>query len=124
MPFLNEATIMGNLGQTPEVRYTAERVPVTNLSVATNRRFKRAGSEKWEEDVTWHSVVVFGTHAETCAKHLAQGDRVLVKGRLQTREYDSNGQKKRVTEIVADPGHPLFLSPRHSEPDAPSEASS
>jgi single-strand DNA-binding protein len=86
MPYLNRAEIMGNLGQTPEVRYTAERLPVTNLSVATNRRFKRANSDKWEDEVTWHTVVVFGSHAETCATHLTQGDRVYVEGRLQTRE--------------------------------------
>jgi single-strand DNA-binding protein len=86
---------MGNLGQDPELRYTQSQQPVTTLNVATTER----RDEK--EYTEWHSVVVWGKQAENCCKYLKKGRQVLVEGRIQTRSWDDNGEKKYRTEIVA-----------------------
>lgn len=101
---LNEATILGNLGRDPEMRYTASGQAVTQFSVATSRSWKPEGATDWSEETTWHRVVVWGREAEHAAERLRKGSKVLVKGRLQLREWEDNktGMKRQVTEIVAE----------------------
>ena len=101
MATLNRVVIMGNLGQDPELRYTQSQTPVCTLSVATTDYRTSADGQK-QEFTEWHRVVVWSKQAENCAKYLAKGRSVLVEGRLQTRSWeDKQGQKKYVTEIVA-----------------------
>lgn len=101
MASLNRVTIMGNLGQDPELRYTQSQVPVCTLRVATTDY--RMGADGQRQELTeWHSVVVWQKQAENCCKYLAKGRQVLVEGRLQTRSWeDKGGQKRYTTEIVA-----------------------
>lgn len=99
---LNRVMIIGNLGQDPELRYTANQAPVATFSVATTDY--RTGADGQRQDVTeWHRVVVWNKLAENCAKFLAKGRTVYVEGRLQTRSWDDKqtGQKRYQTEIVA-----------------------
>jgi single-strand DNA-binding protein len=101
MASLNRVTIMGNLGQDPELRYTASQTPVCTLSVATTD-YKTSPDGQRQEFTEWHRVVVWSKQAENCSKYLTKGRSVLVEGRLQTRSWeDKQGQKKYVTEIVA-----------------------
>ena len=94
---VNKAIIVGHLGMDLELRHTNSDTPVTNLRVATTHR---RGDE---EQTEWHSVVVFGRQAETCARYLGKGSQVYVEGRLQTRTWtDRDGQDRYTTEIVAD----------------------
>ncbi len=67
-------TIVGNLGQDPELRYLQDGTAVTNLSVAVNR--KRQG----QKVTTWYRVSVFNTGAENVCKFLKKGSKVLVEG--------------------------------------------
>ena len=97
---LNKAMIIGNLGRDPEVRYTQSGTAVTNFSVATNRKW-RGKDGQLQEQTEWHRVVVFGRQAENCGKYLSKGRQVYVEGRLQTREWEKDGQKRQTTEIVA-----------------------
>ena len=98
---LNRVIIMGNLGQDPELRYTANKTPVCSLNVATTEY--RTNQEGQKQDITeWHRVVVWSRMAENCAKYLAKGRTVMIEGRLQTRSWeDQQGQKRYTTEIVA-----------------------
>ncbi len=99
--YLNKVFIIGNLTRDPELKSLPSGVKVTSFSVATNRVWKDKDGNK-QESVEFHNVVVFGRQAETSAQYLTKGSNVLVEGRLQTRSWESDGQKKYRTEIVAD----------------------
>lgn len=73
--------IVGNLGRDPEMRYTPGGQAVTNMSVATNRRYTDSNGQRVEE-TTWFRVSVWGNQAENVNQYLQQGSRVLVEGRL------------------------------------------
>jgi single-strand DNA-binding protein len=74
--------IMGNLGSDPEMRYMPDGTPVTNFSVATNRRWTSASGEPQEETV-WFRVSVWRRQAETANEYLSKGRQVLVEGRMR-----------------------------------------
>ena len=101
MADLNRAMIIGNLGRDPEMRYRQSGQPVTNFSVATNRRWTGRDGEPGEE-TEWHNIVAWGKLAETCSEDLSKGNSVYIEGRLQTRQYqDRDGNTRYITEIVA-----------------------
>ena len=74
--------IVGNLGRDPEMRYTPQGTPVTNLSVATNRKWTNADGTPGEETI-WFRVSAWGKLGETCNQYLSKGRQVLVEGSLQ-----------------------------------------
>jgi single-strand DNA-binding protein len=74
-------TIVGNLGNDPEMRYTPSGQAVTNLSVATNRQYTSNSGERVKE-TTWFRVSVWGKQAEACNQYLRKGSKVLVEGRM------------------------------------------
>lgn len=75
-------TIIGNLGRDPEMRYLPSGQAVTNISVATNRRYNDSSGQKVDE-TTWFRVSVWGSQAEAVNQYLKQGSKVLVEGRLR-----------------------------------------
>jgi single-strand DNA-binding protein len=75
-------TIVGNLGRDPEMRYTPQGTPVTNFSVATNRKWTNADGTPGEE-TTWFRVSAWGRTAEVCNQYLSKGRQVLVEGQLR-----------------------------------------
>lgn len=97
---LNKVMIIGNLGSDPEMRYTPSGRPVTSFSVATSRSWVTSEGEH-REATEWFRVVAWGNLAEICSKYLSKGSRVYVEGRLQTRSWESQGQKQYRTELVA-----------------------
>ena len=102
MASLNKVMLIGHLGRDPEVRYTQSNQPVCNFSVATTENWKDQSGEK-QERTTWHRITVWGRQAESCAEYLRKGRPVYIEGRIQQREYeDRDGNKKQVTEIVAE----------------------
>lgn len=97
----NRVDLVGNLGVAPELRHTQSGTPVTNLSMATTRKFKNAQGEL-KSETTWHRVTVFGRQAVNCCDYLGQGDSVMVEGRLSNREWvDREGVKRYTTEVIA-----------------------
>lgn len=75
-------TIVGNLGRDPEMRFTPSGQAVTNINVATNRRYTNSNGERVEE-TAWFRVSVWGNQAEAVNQYLQTGSRVLVEGRLR-----------------------------------------
>lgn len=101
MANLNKVQIIGNLGQDPEMRFTANGRAVTTLNVAVNRRYTTQDGER-HEDTEWVRVVAWQKLAELASQYLAKGRSVYVEGRLQTREWeDKEGQRRFTTEVIA-----------------------
>lgn len=99
---MNKVIIIGNLGQDPELRYTANQEAVATLSIASNEVWHDANGEK-KEHTEWHRAVVWGKAAENASKYLAKGRQVCIEGKLRTRSYDDkDGVKKYTTEIKVD----------------------
>ena len=99
--YLNKTFIFGNLTRDPELRSLPSGIQVASFTIATNRVWKNKDGEK-QESTEYHNIVVFGRQAETSAQYLKKGSSVLIEGRLQTRSWEQDGQKKYRTEIVAD----------------------
>ncbi len=97
---LNQVTVMGNLTRDPELRDTPNGQKAGNISLALNRSYKNA-SDEWVEATDYVDVVMWGGLAERVATYLHKGRRALVTGRLQTRQWEQDGQKRSRTEIVA-----------------------
>lgn len=102
MAGLNKVMIIGNLGKDPEMRYLPSGSPVTNFTVAVNRRFKTRDGEQRDE-TEWFNVQCFDRLAEIANEYLQKGKQVYVEGRLRTHSWDDKqtGEKKYRTEVVA-----------------------
>lgn len=96
---LNKIFLIGNLTKDPEVSQ-AGNSSVCKFGIAVNRKFKQ--NEEWKTEVTFVNIIVWGRSGENCAKYLSKGKPVMVEGRLVIRSYDKDGEKKYVTEVVAD----------------------
>jgi single-strand DNA-binding protein len=102
MVSINRITIIGNLGNEPEMRFTPSGRPVTSFRVATNWRYTTPEGER-KEETEWFSVVAWGRLAEQCNQFLTKGRLVYVEGRLRLRTWDGqDGQRRSRNEIVAD----------------------
>jgi len=99
---VNKVILVGNLGKDPELRYTPAGAAVATFSLATTERFKGKDGQM-QEKTEWHNIVAWRQLAEICGKYLHKGKQVYLEGRIQTRSYDDrDGNKKYITEIVAD----------------------
>ncbi|MEE4112108.1 MAG: single-stranded DNA-binding protein [Desulfobacteraceae bacterium] len=100
---INKVILVGNLGQDPEIRYTADGRPIANFSIATSESWKDKNSGEKREKTEWHRVVVFGKLAEICGEYLSKGRQVYIEGKLQTRKWQGqDGQDRYTTEVVVD----------------------
>jgi single-strand DNA-binding protein len=103
---MNLVVISGNITKDPELRYTASGTPVATMTLAVKRPFAKENDEKKAD---FFPIIVWKKPAENCANYLHKGSKINVVGRLQERSYDSNGQTKYVTEVIAE--NVEFLDP-------------
>lgn len=99
-----QITIIGNVGQEPDLSYTASGQAVANLTVGVaNRKYNKETSE-WEDDHTdWYRINIWGKTAENIAASIEKGMRIIVQGRFTSREWeDKEGNKRTSWEITAD----------------------
>ena len=92
---MNKVIIVGRLTRDPEVRYTQAGKAVASFSVAVDSGF---GDNKRADFIP---IVVWDKLAEICGNNLAKGRRILAEGRLQIRDYEKDGQKRKVAEVIA-----------------------
>jgi len=98
---VNKVILLGHLGKDAETRFTPAGVARSTFTIATNRRWKDQQSGEWKEITDWHNVVLW--RSENLANYLLKGKQVYVEGRLESRSWeDKDGQKKYITEVVAD----------------------
>lgn len=98
---LNRVTLLGNLGQDPEMRTTPQGSSVCTLNLATTESYKDKNSGEWKDTTDWHRVTLWDGLADTAAKYLKKGNKVYIEGKLKTRSYDDkDGVKRYVTEVL------------------------
>jgi single-strand DNA-binding protein len=98
---INKVILVGRLTKDPEIRYTAQNVPVVSFTIAVSRPFVNQTSGEREADFI--PVVLWRKQAETVKKYLTKGALAGVEGRIQRRTYEGvDGQKRYVTEVLAD----------------------
>jgi single-strand DNA-binding protein len=101
MASLNKATLIGNLGTDPEMRYMPDGTAVTTISLATTATWKDKASGERKEKTEWHRVVFFRGLAGVVGQYLKKGAQVYVEGKLRTRKWtDKDGIDRYVTEIM------------------------
>lgn len=97
---MNKVILLGRLTRDPEVRYTQTGKVVCQFTLAVDRPFS---NQEGQREADFIPVVIWGKSAETCGNSLTKGQRALVEGRMQVRNYDGkDGVKRYVTEVVAD----------------------
>ena len=99
----NQVTIVGNLTDDPELRYTPNGAAVAKFRVAVNRRYQDSSGQWKDGDTSYFTVNCWRTLAENVAESLTRGTRVVVAGRLNWRSWETQeGDKRSVVEIEGD----------------------
>lgn len=96
----NQVVLMGNLTRDPELRQTPNGQNVCSFSLALNRSYKGADGN-WQEATDYIDIVAWGPLGERVAQYLSKGRPCLVNGRLQSRSWEQDGQKRSKVEVVA-----------------------
>lgn len=100
MPALNRVQLIGYLGKDPESKFTPTGKKVAQFSVAISNRWKNSEGES-REHTEWVNVEAWGRLGEICQGYLHKGSLVFVEGRLKTDKYESEGENKYFTKVVA-----------------------
>lgn len=98
---MNQVTVVGNLTDVPEMRFTPSGSPLAKFTLADNRRWRGQDGE-WQEETSFFDVTVWGDQAERVSESLSKGDRVLVSGRLEQQKWVNDaGENRSKVAIVA-----------------------
>ena len=116
---VNKATLIGNLGNDPEMKALPSGSQVANLSIATTDSWRDRNSAEMQERTEWHRVVCFDRLAEICGQYLRKGSRIYIEGSLRTRSWEQDGQKRYATEIV---GREMMMLDGRGETDMGAQA--
>ena len=126
---INQVLLAGNVGKEPEVRTLDGGIKVATFSIATSTGgYKKQDGTDVPEKNQWHSIVAWRNLAEIAEKYVHKGDKIIIMGTIQYREYEKDGIKRYATDILA---YDLMLSGKgdgsNSKPpltaeDAPSQA--
>lgn len=116
MKSLNEVTLVGNVGKDPETKaLTGGNVQATFTLATSTGGYTGKDGKEIPEKTQWHNIVVWGAQASVAEKYIKKGSKVLIKGRIEYRDYEKDGQKRYITEIVAS-DIMLLSQPMQSQP--------
>ncbi len=96
---LNRVILIGRLTRDPELKYIPSGTPVASFTLAVDRSFTNKDGER---EADFIPIVVWRKQAENCANYLGKGSLVAVDGRMQVRTYEQDGQRRYITEVIAD----------------------
>ena len=96
MMSLNRTILVGRLTADPEVRYTANEIPVARFALAVGRPSKNG-----KKEVDFINIVAWRGLAKVCGEYLKKGKPVAIEGKLRINKYEKDGQKRSFTEVVA-----------------------
>jgi len=99
MATLNKVFLIGRLGRDPESRSTQSGNAVVNVGLATSEFYKDQGSNR-QEKTEWHNLVFWNKLAEIVMKYCKKGSSIFVEGKLQTTQYEKDGQKVYTTKVI------------------------
>ena len=88
---MNKVFLIGRLTRDPELRYTSSNIPVVTFSLAVNRNFTNQNGER---EADFINIVVWRKQAENIKNYISQGSQVAIDGRIQTRNYEDQTDKK------------------------------
>ena len=112
----NSVTLVGHVGNTPEVRVTQSGASITSLSLATNRSFKDSEGKR-QTETEWHRITCFNGIGKSVAEHVAKGALIMVTGRIHyTRWTDQTGTDRYGCEIIAEQVDFLVKAKEVTEP--------
>jgi len=99
----NSVTLVGNLTDDPELRFTAQGAAVANFRIAVSKRIRDPQTNEWKDgDTSFFRVNVWRQLAENVAESLTRGTRVIVTGTLKMRQWETQeGEKRSVVEVEA-----------------------
>ena len=99
----NSITLVGNLTRDFELRFTSGGQALASSGIAISRRWQDKQSGEWQEKTSFFNVTAWGSLGENAAQSLAKGNRVIVTGRLEQRDYETReGEKRTSIDVVAD----------------------
>ncbi|HLT96852.1 MAG TPA: single-stranded DNA-binding protein [Acidimicrobiia bacterium] len=99
----NNVTLVGNLVDDPELRFTPSGVAMAKVRIAVNRRWRDRQSGEWQEDTSFFTGTCWREQAEAVAESLQKGTRVIITGRLEQRSWETEqGDRRSVVEIQID----------------------
>jgi len=96
----NRVTLVGRVKAKPELRHTQTGKVCASFSLATEDTYTSGGEKK--KQTQWHKVVAWGRLAEICSEYLDKGSMIVLEGKITHRQWESEGKKHYVTEILAD----------------------
>lgn len=101
MASLNQATIIGYVGDVPKISNTQNGRKVASFAIATTEKgYTSKSGVQYPDRTEWHNIVLWGNLAEIAEKYLRKGSSVFIQGKMRTRSYDDkNGVKRYITEI-------------------------
>ena len=102
MSNLNKVFLMGRLTRDPELRYTPQGVPVSDLGLAVNREYTPSGGGERKKDTLFIDVTVWKRQAEVCCQYLRKGSPIFIEGRLSMDSWEQDGQKRSRLRVVAE----------------------
>jgi single-strand DNA-binding protein len=98
---LNQATLIGNVGQVPEIRYTEDGKQIAYFSLATTDSWRDKETDEKRERTEWHKIVIFHQGIVSIVKeYVKKGSKLYVQGNIRTREWEKDGEKRYITEII------------------------
>jgi single-strand DNA-binding protein len=101
MSGINKVILVGNVGKDPEVKYLEGGVAVAKFPLATSEVYKNKEGQR-VESTEWHNIVMWRGLAEVAEKYVRKGKQLYIEGRIKTRQYGEDNNKKYFTEILAD----------------------
>ncbi|NTW24240.1 MAG: single-stranded DNA-binding protein [Lentimicrobium sp.] len=121
---VNKVILIGNLGKDPEIQNFDKGVKKAAFSLATTETYRNREGQEIEQ-TEWHNIILWRGLAEVAEKYLKKGSQVYIEGRIRSRSYEKDGQKRYITEIEGDTLNMLggrassdSTSPSHSHDQA------
>lgn len=101
MSGVNKVILVGYVGKDPEVRYLEGGVALARFSLATSESYKNKEGKKVDQ-TEWHHIVLWRNQAEIAEKYVRKGTMLYLEGKIRSRSYGDENNKKYITEIVGD----------------------
>lgn len=99
---INKVILIGNAGREPEFKKLTDGTPVAKLALATTETFRLKNGEL-QSKTDWHTIILWRGLAELAREYVHKGSLLYIEGKLRNRDYENkDGQKKYITEVIAD----------------------